>query len=59
MIEDPVHTDSSASQLIQIADHVAWSANAALSPIKAHDFAHRWYDTHLSLRDPHRRPQAI
>lgn len=59
VIEDPIYTDSKASQLMQMADHVAWCANAAVAQIPKHAFAHDWYDTYLSPRDVHRAPTPM
>lgn len=56
VIEDPIYTDSKSSQLMQMADHVAWCANASIARIPKHQFAHDWYRDHLSLRDPFREP---
>lgn len=57
IIEDPVMQDSRESQLIQIADLVAWSANAAAHPHPRNAFAHDWYARFLAPRDPRRHPQ--
>lgn len=59
VVEDAIHLDSRGSQLVQMADHVAWSANAMLDPNPAHAFAADWYARHLSERDPMRSPQPI
>ncbi|WGP08075.1 DUF3800 domain-containing protein (plasmid) [Bacillus subtilis] len=59
VIEDPIYTDSKTSQLMQMADHVAWCANTAIAQIPNHAFAHGWYEEYLSVRDPSRRPQAL
>lgn len=59
VIEDPIYTDSRTSQLMQMADHVAWCANAAIARIPKHVFAHEWYEDYLSPRDPHRRPRPL
>src|SRR5699024_8887060 len=50
VIEDPIYTDSKSSQLMQMADHVAWCANAAVAKLPKHAFAHGWYDQYLSVR---------
>ncbi|WP_440671840.1 DUF3800 domain-containing protein [Clavibacter nebraskensis] len=59
VIEDAIHLDSRHSQLEQMADLVAWSANASLDRHPSNEFAWHWYDTYLAERDPSRRPQAI
>lgn len=59
VIEDPIYTDSKTSQLMQMADHVAWCANASIARIPKHVFAHDWYEDHLSRRDPLRAPRAV
>ena len=51
IIEDPVYTDSRTSQLIQMADHVAWCANSSIARIPKHEFAHDWYEKYLAQRD--------
>lgn len=59
IIEDPIFLDSKSSQLIQMADHVAWSANSSLMQVPKHAFAHGWYNQYLSQRDPDRMPREI
>lgn len=59
VIEDPIHTDSRTSQVMQMADHVAWCANAAVARIPKQAFAHDWYRDYLAPRDPERRPREI
>ena len=59
VIEDPIYTDSKSSQLMQMADHVAWCANAAVAKVPKHAFAHGWYEQYLSVRGSHRCPLAI
>lgn len=59
IIEDPIYLDSRSSQLIQIADHVAWCANSYLMQVPKHEFAHGWYEQYLSSRDQYRRPREI
>lgn len=56
IIEDPIYTDSRHSQLTQMADHVAWCANAAIAQVPKHAFAHGWYEQYLSVRDLNRCP---
>jgi hypothetical protein len=59
VIEDAVHLDSSASHLMQMADLVAWCANAAVDPSAGNEFAHDWYRRFLSEREPAREPLRI
>jgi hypothetical protein len=59
VIEDAIHLDSATSQLIQMADLVAWSAYAAVEQHTPQSFAWSWYSDFLSERDPQRTPQAL
>ncbi|MFQ6486135.1 DUF3800 domain-containing protein [Brachybacterium epidermidis] len=59
VIEDPIYTDSKSSQIMQMADHVAWCANAAIAQVPTHEFSHDWYERYLATRDPHRRPLEL
>jgi len=59
VIEDAVHLDSKASQIIQMADLVAWSATAHLDRHPRNKFAWDWYTKYLSERDPGRVPKQI
>ena len=59
IIEDPIYTDSRDSQLVQMADHVAWCANASIARIPKHTFAHEWYADYLAPRDPNRAPALL
>lgn len=59
VIEDAVHIDSRTSQLVQMADLVAWSANVHIDRHPGNEFAWEWYSTHLAERDPRREPQQI
>lgn len=59
VIEDAIHLDSRTSQLIQMADLVAWTANAHVDRHPGNAFAHNWYDEYLAERDPRRSPQPI
>ena len=59
VIEDAIQADSRTSQLIQMADLVAWSANAHIDRHPNNDFASGWYSTYLSERDLRRAPQPI
>lgn len=59
VIEDAIHLDSRSSQLVQMADLVAWSANAHVDPASGNEFAWRWYADYLSERDRGRSPEEI
>lgn len=59
VIEDAIHIDSSHSQLIQMADLVAWSANATIDRHAKNDYAVEWYRDYLSERDPRREPREL
>ena len=59
VIEDAIHLDSGTSQLVQMADLVAWSANARIDQHRYNEFAWNWYVDYLSQRDPARGPQEI
>lgn len=59
VIEDAFHLDSKNSQLVQMADLVAWSANAFIDQHPKNEFAKDWYPKYLSERDPARVPTAI
>jgi hypothetical protein len=59
VIEDAIHLDSRSSQLVQMADLVAWSANACIDQHSKNEFAWDWYEKYLSVRDPARRPVEI
>lgn len=59
LIEDAIHLDSRSSQLVQMADLVAWSANSAVDNHAGNEFAWNWYSDHLAERDRNRSPQEI
>lgn len=59
IIEDAVHLDSRTSQLVQMADLVAWSAYAHVDRHPGNEFAWTWYSTHVAERDLDREPQSI
>ena len=59
VVEDAVHLDSKMSQLVQMADLVAWSAYAAVERVPEMEFAWHWYENNLAERDPHRAPREI
>ncbi|OIN78051.1 hypothetical protein BST29_21555 [Mycobacterium malmoense] len=59
IIEDAIHLDSKASQLVQMADLVAWSAYAAVDRHQHNKFAWDWYEDYLSERDPGRQPKQL
>lgn len=59
IIEDAIHLDSKSSQLVQMADLVAWSAMASIDRHPKNEFAWEWYAAYLSERDPDRGPQHL
>lgn len=59
VIEDAIHLDSAASQLVQMADLVAWTANSHIDRHEGNKFAWHWYTRYLAERDPHRQPRNI
>ena len=59
IIEDPLTIDSSSSHLVQMADLAAWCAYVAVEQPQRHEFAWSWYEDHLALRDPCRRPVEL
>ncbi len=59
VIEDAVHLDSRDSQLVQMADLVAWTALASIDRHPRNEFAWHWYSQHLAERDPRRGPVPI
>lgn len=59
VIEDAIHLDSRSSQLIQMADLVAWCANSSVDRHPGNHFASEWYSTFLAERDPCRSPREI
>lgn len=59
IIEDAIHLNSKSSQLVQMADLVAWSAYAAVDHHPRNEFAWGWYEKYLAERDPRRRPQEL
>ena len=44
VIEDAIHMDSRSSQLVQMADLVAWCANASIDQHAKNEFAWEWYE---------------
>lgn len=56
ILEDPVMLSSKYSQLIQIADLVAWSAYSSINKHASQEFAWHWYRDFLAARDPNRSP---
>ncbi|WP_336879571.1 DUF3800 domain-containing protein [Rhodococcus globerulus] len=52
VIEGAIHIDSAGSQLIQMADLVAWCANTTIARHEKNAFAAQWYNDHLSEREP-------
>lgn len=59
VIEDALQIDSRHSQFIQMADLVAWCANASVDPHPRNDFAQDWYQNFLAERDPRRAPTDL
>lgn len=59
VVEDALHIDSRNSQLVQMADLVAWCANSAIDRHPKNEFAWNWYADFLSERDPSRQPVEI
>jgi hypothetical protein len=59
VIEDAIHIESAGSQLIQMADLVAWCANTTIDRHEKNVFAAEWSNDHLSERDPNREPKEI
>lgn len=59
VIEDAIHIDSAGSQLVQMADLVAWCANTTIDRHEKNSFASDWYGDYLSERDPRRGPVKI
>lgn len=59
VIEDAIHLDSSSSQLIQMADLVAWVATATIDRHHKNAFAGEWYAHYLAERDRNRGPVEL
>lgn len=59
IIEDAIHLDSKSSQLVQMADLVAWTAMASIDRHSHNTFAWDWYRDYLSVRDPKPEPQLL
>jgi uncharacterized protein DUF3800 len=59
IIEDAIHLDSKSSQLVQMADLVAWTAYAAVDQHQRNEFAWSRYKDYLSERDPGRQPNEL
>lgn len=59
VIEDAIHLDSAGSQLIQMADLVAWVANATVDRHPMNGFAGQWYQNFLAERDRTRKPLEL
>lgn len=59
VIEDAIHLDSTGSQLIQMADLVAWVANATIDGHPKNAFAGNWYQQYLAERDRNRGPLEL
>ncbi|RLY95085.1 hypothetical protein CWC38_07495 [Kocuria tytonicola] len=59
VIEDPMFHDSKQSQLMQMADLVAYSAFCHLNRHQGNEFAWEWYEQYLTPRGPFDGPQGI
>lgn len=59
IIEDAILIDSAGSQLVQMADLVAWVANSTIDQHPGNQFAAHWYETYLAERDPFRTPREL
>nr|WP_255433846.1 DUF3800 domain-containing protein [Tessaracoccus sp. MC1865] len=59
VIEDAIYLDSSHSQLVQMADLVAWCAHVVADPHPKNEFAANWYHQYLAARDPRRTPERL
>lgn len=59
LIEDPLFHDSGRSQLIQMADLVAWTTYAHLYQHDGNKYAHKWYENYLKPSDANGGPVAI
>lgn len=59
VIEDPMFHESKQSQLMQMADLVAYTAFCHLNRHEGNEFAWDWYENYLVFRDCQRGPQQI
>ncbi|CAM3744197.1 DUF3800 domain-containing protein [Micrococcus flavus] len=59
LIEDPVFHDSRRSQLVQMADLVAYTAFCHLNRHAGNVYAWNWYADHLAASDTRRGPRPI
>ncbi|NMO04697.1 DUF3800 domain-containing protein [Gordonia sp. TBRC 11910] len=59
VIEDAIHIDSKVSQLVQMADLVAWTANAHIDKHPHNEYAWNWYAKYLAERDNRREPRPM
>lgn len=59
VIEDPMFHDSKQSQLMQMADVVAYTAFCHLNRHRGNEFAWNWYEQYLAPRDVRQGPQEI
>jgi hypothetical protein len=59
IIEDPIFHDSKRSQWTQMADLVAFVANAHLDRHDKNEFAWTWYEEFLTGSDPSRSPKPL
>ncbi|MEI5005420.1 DUF3800 domain-containing protein, partial [Micrococcus yunnanensis] len=59
VIEDPMFHDSKQSQLMQMADLVAYTAFCHLNRHRGNEFAWSWYEQYLAPRDCQQGSQEI
>lgn len=59
IVENPIHQDSQTSQLMQMADLVAWTANAHTDPPPRLPEAQQWWARFLSVRCAARQPEIV
>lgn len=59
VLEDVIHLDSRHSQLVKMADLVAWCGYIAFARPLGSEFAWDWYERFLAVRDPRRSPQEL
>lgn len=59
VIEDALHLESTSSQLVQMADLVAWCAYVAVDRHDSARYAWEWYADYLAERDEVRAPCTI
>lgn len=59
LIEDALQVESKDSHFIQMADLVAWTANAYIDQHAKNKFVRVWYLRFLTERDPRREPKPV